>query len=548
MVQLTLSPDHWLLQLEVRGNQRFIFDTNKLRLNIGASQLLYAATQDWVHESVAVESETATVDILLSTSGRALLATTDPEVLRRILRRVSHRALEEAPGLNITGSITRLGDHKEKTPGASATRLGRALRSMSAENERLAGLIPAGGARFAQLPILEVCGLSGFPVERTVHIEADRRRVSEVTYRKDAASKKGHARIGRQFFGETGDEEVGAGRVRDLNTLEDTIREGSDVGWLALVAIDGSGIGGLFIDLADRAAAENSGANDDALDLIHLERMSRLSRTLTEASDVALREALASVDNSAQLAIPIVAGGDDIAILCAAHVACPLTEAYLSGFEQATSGLDPDLLSGRKRLSACAGIAVIKPHFPFHAAHSLAEELLSSAKEAAKSAVAGTVGEPIPSAIDIHVLADSVFTGLETIRQFRVSRDRESVIDLWGGPYLAGQACADQTVAANFRTMAWLHEQLGQLREESDGRFNVPRSRLHRLRFAMGESLTTAQAELEQWRDGVPDHELLGGTDGELAVLLRGRLSNALYDLLDFVDALAAPRASEEAR
>ena len=127
----------FLTLIETSSNQSFIFSTNKLRENIGASELTYRAGTQWVLSAIALEvpgmarsglwtadgtqlrrnlldssrnpaieePSSTGLEIIVAASGKAMFLSHSREVAQKIIRRVTKKALEEAPGLNICGYI-----------------------------------------------------------------------------------------------------------------------------------------------------------------------------------------------------------------------------------------------------------------------------------------------------------------------------------------------------------------------------------------------------------------------------------------------------------
>ncbi len=113
--------------------------------------------------------------------------------------------------------------------------------------------------------------------------------------------------------------------------------------------------------------------------------------------------------------LPLVLGGDDLTVICAGSISLAFTEAYLTAFEEVTRA--SELLGGG--LTACAGVAVVKPHFPFSAAYDLAEELTKEAKKTVKRYAPRSSGQPRPraSAFSFHVQYDSGGSDPEHLRE-----------------------------------------------------------------------------------------------------------------------------------
>ncbi len=105
---------------------------------------------------------------------------------------------------------------------------------------------------------------------------------------------------------------------------------------------------------------------------------------------------------------PIVFGGDDVTFVCDGRLGLSLTTAYLREFEQQTArvGLGKD----NGGLTACAGVSIVKSHYPFARAYALAEELSKLAKSyRTKEKIAG-------SCLDWHFALSGLSGSITEIR------------------------------------------------------------------------------------------------------------------------------------
>jgi hypothetical protein len=147
-------------------------------------------------------------------------------------------------------------------------------------------------------------------------------------------------------------------------------------------------------------------------------------------------------------------------------------------------------------LGICAGIAIIKPHYPFHQAYHLAEQLMQSAKKSKEIL-------PSLSALDYHVLYDSSGVDLDEIRGkfkgFKVARPyiitpEETAKDLVDkdDKKTVEQKSKDKTLIENhhFSQLAGRVEAMGK---EEDGKRKIPNSQLHTLRERL--HLGTSEAD-----------------------------------------------------
>jgi hypothetical protein len=470
-----------LVAIETSGNQAYIFASNRLRQNVGASELVLRSCSQWVLEAVAhhggpggLWSESTAdrvanlrderrnprrpIEVVLATSGRALLLVEDARVGRDIVARVTRRALLEAPGLSIAGAVmdVDLGGHGREG-------IHRAIRDRSGPLGQARGAVTPGEVRFRQLPVVDLCRTTGLPAN-VYERPTDREEPEEMSLVARSKMRAAALTTGRVRAEKT---------IRLRERLVDSAARLDECEWLGVIHADGNGMGALLREFHHtvRESEDHVAAVRDfstGLELLAI-----------EAFDEALAETVTSPDGEIPL-VPLVLGGDDLTVVCDGRLALPFTRAYLNAFGERSANLFGARLRERARLTARAGVALVKRHYPLHAAYDLAEDLADGAK----------LPEPGHSSFDFHVHHDSTGADLRRVRRERRSRawEREQVA-LWGGPYVIG--------APGHHGVARLEAAVRLLSERRDGRRVFPSTVAHRLRSALTEGKAAADAELK---------------------------------------------------
>lgn len=494
-----------LILLETSGNQSFIFATNKLRENVGASELTARVGTKFVLEAVAsvggpnlardsmaevrqalrdpslnqpIDSMNL-VEVILAASGKALLLVRDETVARSIVCEVTRRALKEAPGLEVRGVVSRDFDF-ETTP--LHLRIGEVHRQFEVVRSRL----PGPAARFQRLPIIAECASSGLPAERYTG-QWDRLPPGEQGPRSAQSLAKLAARDGWR------------GRLQGIlqaNHSNVTLPystteiETLDCDWLAIVHADGNGLGQVFLNF--HTVAHAIGNRD------YVQKLRSFSLALDECTETAFCRSLAVFRPRHNIApiVPLVLGGDDLTVVCDGRQALQFTKKFIDCFEEETSkhpAINSILKNG---VTSCAGVAIVKPHFPFFAGYQLAEELLKSAKKLAKRNP-----ENLLSAIDYHILYDASGPDLDRIRQELTVDDGKSL--LVGRPYVAteGQGPVNRRWSDLVARIAAV-----RARDEDEDRRRLPNSMLHELREGLYLGQDAAEARLALVRNRYRPH------------------------------------------
>lgn len=304
---------YWVL-IETGGNQSFIFDTNRLRHAVGASQLIHESTTVWLKQ-VAGDHEDASV--VQAVSGKALLLVDSPATGRAIIRAVSRRVLQDAPGLALTGAVgpplddttpavVAAGESSpsEVPPGSSEQArdflegLGRARRELDAARSAR----PSMALRDLVMPWHELCPESGLPVAgaeiygRTARPAAE--PVLSRSRSRDRARKRMLTLLGEQM-GEL---------------VPENMDELAHDGWIAVVHADGNGVGTLFQSfpsLLARALQQDELSLQDFCD--YLDAVSgELEEATCGAFAAAVATAATAMHEPRDTVLPLVIGGDDV--------------------------------------------------------------------------------------------------------------------------------------------------------------------------------------------------------------------------------------------
>lgn len=414
-----------LLLVETSGIQDYIFGSNNLAQNIGASELVARATSAWVAEAldelkirhnvrwhedqgkltIGEESITATgvdAQVVYAGGGNAMIlfAGGKGEHAQTFTRILTTGALREARGLAlVTGSMDFDWD---KTALSAA--LSRLRRELSRRKLNRPSDVPLLG-----LGVTSACDFTGLPV---VAADPDGHQISQMVAHKLAMAEKGKARLHAML---PQVRTAGYEFVYDF----DNFGEKGESSYIAVIHTDGNSMGKRFEQLASEYSLPQH-------NLAYVTALRRLSTTVNRRAEAALNATadglLASLDEQTDLFggvvpvpkgkggerllpfRPIVFGGDDVTFVCEGRLGLALAARYLQSYADETEGL-----------TARGGVAVVKAHYPFSRAYDLAEDLCKSAKGKIKDfALAGKDGATV---MDWHFATSGVVLALGELRQ-----------------------------------------------------------------------------------------------------------------------------------
>lgn len=405
-----------LLAVDTAGIQSYVFGSNRLKDNIGASYLVKQATEDWAFEALniaapsnnlqdnkQIELHGLDAEVLYAGGGNFIVLFSTPKAAKTFTRELSIRALIEAPGLRL--------DIYQEVFEWTGTELGAAVKQL------LINMKIARGKKNATAPLMGVgvtamCQSTALPA---VVMDGDD-PISAAVFSKRNAADAANKWLRREL--PPGKPDNGYEYPFDLDDLG---RSAGERSYIAVVHADGNGMGQLIRDIGTETNNRR-----------YIERMREFSETVKVISKAAMQSVIDLLkkktledtkiggtrtvsdlefgwnDKTKRLILPIrplVFGGDDTTFVCDGRLGLSLASAYLHAFEDQSRkwGLN---------LSACAGIAVVKSHYPFARAYQLAEELCDEAKKFRREVFKDGGG-----ALDWYFTSGGLYDDLEAMRE-----------------------------------------------------------------------------------------------------------------------------------
>ncbi|MCK9441505.1 MAG: hypothetical protein M0Q13_08805 [Methanothrix sp.] len=400
---------------DTTGIQNYIYGSNLLKHNVGASELVRRATQDWVYDElsglgntnvdaegviddeVAIERDDLVSELVYAGGGNTVLIFQSTELAHEFVSGLSRRVLLEAPGLQAI-IASREFDWKIEALSLVVKSILEELNRKKRDHVTSSPLLG--------LCVTADCQYTGLPA---VDMDKDGRRISAEVKAKEKIFNDAHDRLTHKLPMQ------GYEIPKEFDDFGHTKGEFSYIG---VIHIDGNEMGKRVAAIADA----HPWPEDNRL---YIQAIRDFSRSVEYSAQEALKatyQQLISCINrgkiSGEIPItdrkiplrPIVMGGDDITLVCNGRLALTVTEFYLRQI------MAKPLKDG-KPISARAGVAVVKSHYPFSRAYALSEELVKSSKDYLNERRAPPHNERDLSAIDWHFAVSGAVLNLDQIRE-----------------------------------------------------------------------------------------------------------------------------------
>lgn len=398
----------YLYGAAVQGIQDFIFQTNKLKEIVGASDLVeeictnvFAAL---LGEKVDLNNNKSAI---VHAAGNIKYIFEDRKACEDMVRCFPMKVSQFAPGITISQSVVEYENDNDFPKAVKELEKNLRIQRNKPVRYPMLGLMGIERSRNTGLPVCKF--------KNNQHLDA-------ATYAKSCSVENTTERLCVKAFGE----ESIKGKKLPSNISELT----GENDWVAVIHADGNGLGQIV---------QKIGTDPDKF----REFSQLLDKSTIQAAVTAYDKVVSRISKDNIPLRPIVLGGDDLTVICRADLAVSYVECFIKEFEKQTETNLRKILVGNKvfngganYLTACAGIAFIKSSFPFYYGYNLAESLCGYAKTDAKAGLKD--GELPASCIMFHKVQDSFVDSYKNIVE-RELKPQENITFSFGPYYLSAK-------------------------------------------------------------------------------------------------------------
>ena len=379
--------------------QRYVFQSNRLKENIGASYLVEYWLGDGLVEVTQADAtswntyvedplrdllenpidKNKSINVIYIGGGNAALLCKSKSIAEKAIETWSREVLKNAPGLRVVVGYSQI---------SSCKSLAKTYRDALDDLNLCEEALPFGTTLYS-LPVVRACISTGIPASETRRGEDNQDNQDEwiskfaVSKRDAVGTEKNPGRaqrhIAEKFPAVLEKTEHLPGFSRFAIGLDEELGGRKGESHVAVVHADGNGMGDKLNRVIDKT---------DQGDAKFLHNLRAFSASTTNLSHKALNGTLLHLkrflpqdplENPEDVfpLRPIVYGGDDLTFVCDGRIGLHLAAFYLREFS--TCG-KIRVCGQDESVDACAGVAIVPTKFPFDRAYGFADELCRNAK------------------------------------------------------------------------------------------------------------------------------------------------------------------------
>lgn len=420
----------YLYGAAVQGIQSFIFQTNKLREIVGASELVEQICTSFFEEQVGKENFKPD-NLILGAAGNIKYIFDDNDngvICKDLVRKFPKEVMEFAPGITISQAVVKMeGEGELKLALDNLEKLLKTQRSKPSIPLETGFM---GVTKSRRTGGLASIANSSFNEDEIICEATDKKIQASMIHKKVSKKNTLFHKISGNLLYDVDD--------LPLNIEDITEKEGNS--WIAVVHADGNGLGTIL---------QNIGNNLGRFNDVQIQAIfKQFSKSIEDATKAAAQKAFSEVvdgksEKTKKYPIrPIILGGDDLTLIIRADLALAFTYEFLKAFETETKEKftflknDYQITGFEEGITAAAGIAYVKASYPFHYAVHLSEKLCKEAKNFVRDANKVPLKTPLipESSFSFFKVQDSFIE--DNLKQIRARTLQAGDISFAYGPYL----------------------------------------------------------------------------------------------------------------
>jgi hypothetical protein len=413
-----INPKPYILALyDIRGIQDFIFNTNKLKENIGGSYLIQSVLEDLKKILQLEELENPQLNDLISAEidafpiyvagGNALVLYNNKKIESSITKSYSKKILKHT-GNDLFLMVATVTTNMENL----SHDIKKLHKQMQQNKDHLVQSKPRLG-----IGITDLENQTDLPLQFYDENDEEYLSLQTVIKREQAERCKNYFKkklIENNEYLDSKNKQWNF--PSDLDRLR--FKEGEH--HIALVHLDGNNMGDLVQQLIDEETDYKKGVKLYSLFSKEVEKiinnaMKRTLSDLTEKLDEFVSKDILKKENRYSLPIrPIILSGDDITFISHGQLGIGLAENLIRNVEDERNSdkYEIDLL--KENLSLSGGVLITNYKFPFSRAYPLLEELARSAK--LKGKIYYEKNHNPTSWLDFQIINSGISSNLESMR------------------------------------------------------------------------------------------------------------------------------------
>ena len=358
-----------LVLMEITGKQRYIFSSNRLKENVGASAIIRKLTEEINEE----ECRRSGGSMLQKGGGKSLVLFESKEAAKDFVKHYSRKVLVDFPGVELV--VATIPYNK------AAMAIWDVIENIYQKLEQKK-MRRSHGVQQLSFGIETPCQSTGKPAVTFAHMgKGGKVPLSAETESKRKAAEESERQEGFAALLPQG--------VSYSNEVDQLYKKEADNGksYIGVVHLDGNRMGEKIHLI--KAHFQQQQGTIEQLNEAYLKAMSAFSEEVDQAYQQSFQEMALEIDRNRKVLVedtqidkgffpirPLIIAGDDVSYVCNGKIAIESARLFLKFLSQ------KKVTVGERQipLTACAGAAIVKGHYPFYKAYMFAEDLCQNAK------------------------------------------------------------------------------------------------------------------------------------------------------------------------